>query len=349
MAKENVWKFKQFAGQKKSLTLSGWSAPFGRPYHGAVAKDGIMVRHRTVRYPGSNAPPTRHLLGINYHDIDLKGRFRDRELGEGGAKQKAAEVKDFIKDLQTCDISWGDILHVTGVLAEFVPGRESEAEIEWTMKILVDTDNTQPMAFAPDRTNTNDISGKLADINATNFMKVKITSQPGFSGIKVNFLDAIDDFVSIVTGAVGQISNIINQIDNTQQGLFGEANRLIAGIHQGKTATLNLFNMLSSIQQNSLFVRDSAEDSIKSGNAIAATKAELQVILALFSDIETTATIARYGNANITARAKEDDTWERISIRHFGGPDKANAIRQANRIKGGRKPSAGAKVVIPKN
>jgi hypothetical protein len=61
-----AWRFEQLAGDKKTLILAGYSAPFGRPRQKAVVRDKVQIREKTTRYPGSSGPPTRHIFGDDY-------------------------------------------------------------------------------------------------------------------------------------------------------------------------------------------------------------------------------------------------------------------------------------------
>lgn len=337
------WTFRQLSGQKKILTLSGWSAPFGRPRKGAVVRDGVQVRVKSTRYPGNNGPPTRHIFGINYQDIELNGRFRDRELGKGNAKLKTEDVKSFVKDTQICDISWGDIIHISGLISEFDPGRESEGEIEWKMKILVDQDNMELRQINPTVPKT---PNQLAQLVSSGLLEIQAlpTTLPG---IKLNVLDFIDDIVSEVTGAIGQLNNIANSISNFEDGLAKEAKRLIAGIHQVKTAILTLMTTIESTQQDSFHIRDSASDAIGANEFIKSAITKATSSLSTLSDLENQCLVALQGDSRTTIRAQQGDTWESISSRVYGGPFEADKIRQANGVRYGRKPEPGAIIVIP--
>lgn len=343
---DRSWTFAQLHGDYKILNLSGWSAPFGRPRQGAVTRSPISVRHKSTRYPGTNAPPTRHLFGVNYPDWELHGRFRDRELGKGGALQKMEYVKNFVKDQQICDITWGNIIHVTGIITEFDPGIESESEIEWKMKIAIDQDNTQVQT-------DNDNIAKLSPTGTIELILnavtpiTKITTTPDVAGILTNLLDSVDDYVSAVTGTIGQLNDIAALIGDVQSGLSNEAKRLVAGIHQAKTAILSLIHVAEAINDDKNFIRNSAEDVLrfKAYSTDAILKATYS--LALLSDLENQAVAAERGQASVNVRVKQGDTWESISTRVLGGPSEADAIRKANGAKFGSKPIPGTLVQIP--
>lgn len=344
MADRN-WVFQQLTGDRKKLELAGWSAPFGRPRQQPVVRDAISVRHRSTRYPGSKAPPTRHLFGINYQDLSLNGRFRDRELGSGGALAKKEEVKSFIKDQQTCDISWGSIIHITGLISEFDPGIESPAEIEWKMKILVDQDNIEVKQVGENL--WSNPSSQALELALRLELLEHINIHPAAGGIKVSVLDQLDDAISSVTGTLGQLTNIANTISNFESGLANEAKRLIASIHSVKTAVLTLIDTMESARQDVFFVRDSAKDTINWDALMRDSITEANIAMALLSNLENQASASLRGRAQFTIRAKQGDTWESISTRIYGSPSQADAIRQANGAKFGQKPRAGEQIVLP--
>lgn len=346
MAEANTWKLQQLGGDRKLLSLNDWSAPYGRPYQKAVVRDGITLRHKSVRYPGTNIPPTRHLFGINYSDIELNGRFRDRVLGKGGAQQQVEFVKSFLKDQQQLDISWGSAIHLTGIMSEFDPGRESPGEIEWKMKILVDQDNIALTQVAPNTIKTpsalvDSISQKLQPM-------IALPSRPeSENGLQGNILDVLDDLVRGVTGALGTLTRIANAIDNFESSLANEAKTLIAGIHSVKTAVLRTIDTLTNTVNDVYLIRDSAADDVNFQQSMNDVVTQAYISLALLSDLETQAQASERGNATISVRANQGDTWESLSNRIFGGPQEADNLRKANGAKYGSKPRAGALIIVP--
>ncbi len=346
---ELVWTFRQITGnhKKEVLTLAGGFAPHGRPRQRAVVRDGLTIRQRTTRYPGNSGPPTRHVMGITHSDFDLNGRFRDRDLGPGGALRKKDEVTFFVADQELCDISWGDLIHVTGMITEFDPGIEGPGEIEWKMKILVDQDNRHlapPGNLTTIHRSIPDFGAKLA--STAELLSTGLTS-PDAVGFQSNLFDYIDDYVSVVTGTVGQLVQYSALIGDLEQGFSDEANRLIAGCHQAKSAILNLTNALTSLDQEALFVRDSAEDEIRFKAMACNFYTNADISLALLSDIENTATASVKSNKTLTYKVSDGDTFESISTNIYGGPGNANDIRRANKIKFGTKPKAGQTLIIP--
>lgn len=340
------WKLQQLGGDRKILTLSDWSAPYGRPFQKAVVRDGISLRHKSVRYPGTNLPPTRHLFGINYSDIELNGRFRDRVLGKGGAQQQTEYVKGFLKDQEQLDISWGSIIHLTGILAEFDPGRESPGEVEWKMKILVDQDNIELTQVAP---SVAKLPSALVDqISAALAPMIALPAQPeSLNGLQGNILDTLDDLVRGITGALGTLTRIANSIDNFESSLANEAKTLIAGIHSVKTAVLRTADTLSSIENDVFLIRDSANDAVNFQQTMNGAVTQSYIGLALLSDLEVQAEAAQRGSATISVRAHQGDSWESLSNRIYGGPNEADALRQANNAKYGQKPRAGQLIIVP--
>jgi len=126
------WTFTQLGGAQKTLTLEGWSAPFGRPRKGAVVAEEVSWRASETYYQGS-VTPTRHDFGDRLEPWTLKGRWMDQVLGPGGANARALDWKLFHADHQRIAIRWGEIVAYKGVLSKLKLERESSAHIAWSM------------------------------------------------------------------------------------------------------------------------------------------------------------------------------------------------------------------------
>ena len=134
------WTFVQLGPPNKTMTLSGYSAPFGRQRQKAVVRDAVTIRESTTYYAGASGPPTRHVFGNKLEQWELTGRFMDPAAGSGYAKTQTDYVKQFVLDAQPVEIRWGDIVGARGFIKSFDPGRESEFQVEWKMTVLVDED-----------------------------------------------------------------------------------------------------------------------------------------------------------------------------------------------------------------
>ena len=65
--------------------------------------------------------------------------------------------------------------------------------------------------------------------------------------------------------------------------------------------------------------------------------------------MDNQAAIAQRGQAATRITAKGGDTWETLSIRAYGAPDKADTLRTANGIRYATPPVPGTSYVVPKS
>jgi hypothetical protein len=132
--------FEQLGGSRRRLALFGWDGPSGRPRQGAVLSTEVEVRASTTRYPGSKdgSAVTRHVFGLTFPDIELKGRFR-----RGRVQAKMQDMLAFVAEQQRVRVSWGKVIVAEGFIRNFKPGVEGAnaygaTEVEWSMRIEVD-------------------------------------------------------------------------------------------------------------------------------------------------------------------------------------------------------------------
>jgi hypothetical protein len=74
---------------------------------------------------------------------------------------------------------------------------------------------------------------------------------------------------------------------------------------------------------------------------------DLRRILALMAALDKQAEIAERGKLQSSYVAQLGDSWESISMKFFGAPDKAQSIRDANGAKYGAQPYPGSTLKIP--
>ncbi len=337
-----AWRFEQLAGDKKTLTLSGYSAPFGRPRQKPVVRDKLSIREKTIRYPGSSGPPTRHIFGDDYEPWELQGRFMDREGGAGYALKKTQEVIAFVRDKQAVRITWGDILQYTGFIKSFDPGREGPGDVEWRMVVLVD-DDTQapPQGPSPAPALPAD---SLAAIKAA---LAKTLSAPQAPSLQPNILDAISNAIGAVTSALGAVASAAAQIQSFETALAGDLQRLRAGLGQFRTALLTLQGVVLSTRNDAIGIGRSFGTDANSGGLFADIDVESSSALAAAQTMDNQAAVAQRGKAATRITAKGGDTWESLSIRAYGAPDKADTLRQANGVRYAAPPVPGTSYVVP--
>ena len=342
MSEPKPWTFTQLGGDRKELTLTGYDAPFGRPRQHAVVRKGIKIRQRTVRYPGSDGPPTRHVFGDEWHEWELSGRFRDAFGGHGHALRRVDEVTRFVQDKQSVAIRWGNVLACTGFLAEFDPGIESEGEVEWKLKVLIDEDATVQVKRPDDVV---DLDAALKKVTA--LLLAEVPKLPSMPDLKPSFLDAIDGLISSINGSIGSVIAAANAVSNIEKATMGEIQRLRAGVRQLRTAVLTLKNAYASAQEDALLLRRAPLADIDVLGARAKSDVALTKAAADLADADRKAAIAERGKLTTIVTARAGDTWESLASRYLGSAGKADALRSINGVRGGQKPVPGRSYKVP--
>lgn len=342
------WTFTQLAGPKKVLTLSDWAAPFGGARVSSVVKAPTRARAERVFY-GGGSNVTRHVFGVSYPNWELRGRFMDRARapmgGAGFAKAKVAEIEAFLADQQPVSIAWGDILFANeAFLVEFEPGWESETDVEWVLTFEID--RREAVTRAP--------AGILqsrppADYTAQILRSLEVVEPIfGTPALPGDIFDAIDDLVSSLTGAVGQVLAAAQQIQSFKDATFAQLNRLQAAVATMGRAARALRETFVSIPQEALTLKDNADASIVLLTSQTTVEEQLLAMLDEGTQMDRAAVVARAGKAKTSYVARTGDTWESISTIQYGRPDRAADIREMNGIAPGANPVPGIEYLIPK-
>ena len=342
MSDPQVWLFRQVGGSKKTLTLSGYSAPFGRPREKAVVRERIGVRQKTIRYPGSDGPPTRHIFGDTYEPWELQGRFSWREGGTGYANSRAKELADFVRDKQEVAIAWGSITSARGFIEWVEFGRESSEEIEWKLHILIDEDDTatvpQPM---PTPASPKD---QMATMTAALNTITKLQDPTMF---RPSFLDVLSAAIGALTTILAVPQQIVGQLSSLEQAVAGDIQRLRAGLGQLRTAYLNFRDLLWTTQDDAITIGQSFSTDASVGGLFAKVDVDTMYALAAIVDLDNQAVLVQNGMLITSTIARAGDTWESISIRCYGAPDRADQLRQANGVRGSQQPVPGQTYQVP--
>lgn len=344
MGKE--WRFTQLGGARKVLRLNGSAAPHGRPRREPIVSDGIKLRRQRVYYPDRKGPPTTHIFGTEWKDWTLKGRFMDRDMGVGGSKQAIRDWQAFVADAQEVEISWGDVLTVRGIVDEFTPGRESEAECSYEITVLVDYQNIETTAARVYNSRAaTDIAEELTAELSTG--AAALTKLKGVGDIKPSFLESLEDTVGNLNSLSASLLRAAYDIDALATGTLDQFERLRAGIAQMRTA-VNVFRGTFETTANSAAItaRTSVSDVTWFAQRGVQEISTLRM-LELLEELEREADLSVRGSVLTTYVARAGDTWESISTQFFGGPDSAGDIRSANGVRFGEIPFSGRTYQIP--
>lgn len=362
MAQPKPWTFVQIGGDRKNLQLTGWSAPFGRPRHGAIVNAGVKLRQSTTYYPG-RVEPTVHVFGTAQKPLEMHGRWMDQAMGiVNGAQLAARAWKDFVEDGQIVLASWGKILQYRIVIEDLDIEWESEAECAWTLKCVSLADQSESI--------TPSIPAALHPFDMANAMKGELTtatavaSTPSLSsvlGMLSEISDEIDSIISIINTPFAIVYQIASALSDFTSALSTDLTKLTGGLQEVKTGLLGLFDAtdLLSARANAM------QDQFASATTLGAqpifsaadlsnlqgtkTSSDLAILnfLALMADMLNAIDGVMRGKATTAVVAQLGDTWEAIALRTMGGVDGARAIKDMNGIRGGAQPIAGKKYTIP--
>ncbi len=332
----NDWTFTQLGGDQKRFVLAGYAAPFGRPRQKPVAKEVIKSRVQTTNYPGRSGRPTRHTFGTMWEPIELNGRWATKNLKRSTANEVADAWREFIEDELPCRIAWGNITSYIGYIEELELGRESEHEIAWRMKILIDAPDDAEIERNPTPDKT--ILEWETEI-AIELDRLKL-KKPGdllasIAGMAAEFQDGIDNFVRDLNGPSAALNKLAGIIGDTQKATFSTLQHLRSAVKGFQQAFLNIrTTVLMTPIDAAILAR-----TVKSDVDWVQYQMDLDVrgndIMALLAAMDRKAELAQRKQAVGVITAKGSDTvrgesWESISIRATGNASSAARIREMN-------------------
>lgn len=363
MANNNVWSFQQLTKKDpKFLELVGYNAPFGRPRQKPVAKEVIKSRVQTTNYPGRSGRPTRHSFGINWEPMELTGRWMTRMMpGAETANSTADDWRVFMADEVACRISWGHIVSYIGYIEELELGRESEDQIAWRMKILVDsnegTDN-QTVRVPAQQSMFDDFNDVINILKRSNLLKI-----PTLPNLNTDFLEQLDTFARALNGPSAALNKLVGRLEDIEKATFATLGHIRSAIKGFEIAFVDLRNLVMDTQIDAGNFARTAVSDIEwiqfqmdldlHGNDIMALMAAMDRKAELAQRQQFTKVIKARQTPIFTVPGddREDsllyrgESWESLSIRATGSALNAGKIRAANG--GGGYAVAGETYIVP--
>ena len=332
--------FRQLTGDRKTLELADHAAPHGRSHGNVALSDQVAVREAEA-YCGGNNVPTRHLFGLKHEPWEPKGRFSDYWGGEGFAQAKAAEVKRFVADQQPVHISWGESLSATGLILEFKPDRETEADIEWTLKIAIDSDELigqvieLPTRKAPqDFVNQIILHGSAA-VTAYKDLPLKLT-----------LFETLDSLISNVSAATGFVVSVAAEVQSFERDFIGAIRRFRTALGQLKTAAVIARDAIDALQLDAAIEAHDANSQLSFASNTAIFSDSTYSMIRQCAEADRQAAIAERGRIRAIYEAKSGDTFESIAAAN-GLSGRAEDIRVANGVSSGQPPVSGVLYILP--
>lgn len=352
-----TWSFQQLGGPEKLLQLSGYAAPFGRERsQKPLLKELIKSRVKTTRYPGSSAPPTRHIFGTHWEDMEISGRWMTKTLaggvpdGQGQtifmAHELAQEWSTFVRDEQLVRMSWGFVFSFTVFIEELELAHETEGVIAWRMKLLVDS--RDDAAVTPPFVPPPSFTGAIADINTfVTFVNNSPQLQQAMSETDGDFLDNLNLFIGNLNQYSAAFNKLAGQIDDLEKAAFSQLMHLRSALTGFQNAILQLRETAVDATIDSIMAVRTAESDIAWIRYQAALDDQTVDIASVIADLQSHIDTASTSIAQKVITAQDGDTWESLSTRAGKGVDGASAIRALAGARYGELPVPGNSYLVP--
>jgi hypothetical protein len=362
MADALVWKFTQLGGPRKTLQLTGWSAPFGRARRAPIVNGGLHVGTQSTTY--SDGSRTVHAFGAEGKPFELTGRWMDAGMAiHGGAQKAARDWKDFVGDRQEVRVSWGDILSYRIFIEDLDAHYESEDSVAWELKAIVLVDEAGQITTQPlPTTSPAQYAARLAALLNATRAPFHVSTSTSLAGILTEVSDAFDVLVSSMNGPFAAVYDTASALSSFESALSADLQKMGAGVQSLRTSVLEMRDL------NELLISRTALMSGELGTAVGdvqgglfsgpdilqltAAKADADLatanMLALIAEMQNDIDRRLRGDSGTAHAAQSGDTWEKIGTRSLGSPDAGRAIRAMNGIRYGAKPQPGRRYTIPR-
>lgn len=340
-----TWTITQQAGPKKTLTLDGYAAPFGRPRQQAVAKEVIKVSIQSTKYPGSKGPPTRHSFGSGWESMQLNGRWMTRWLP---ADQTAISVADdwtlFVRDEQPITLAWGNIVSYSGVIEELELGREGEHDIAWKMTILVDKRDDIGTRF--------DIRETVTVVQSTAFIDAFVNTSkqlaaPALPDMAPDFFEALDNAAGDLKRLTGQLSDLADTFSNIEKQSFSTVQSFLGVIANVQSALATLRVLVPTADIDAVLTVRRAESEVAWYQYQLDFDNESLNALSILGDLQRSVELQAPTSNTKLITAQQGDSWERLATRAGIGPENAGKLREFNGIRYGSQPDVGTSYLVP--
>lgn len=343
-----TWTFEQIEGRpvssRRKLELEGWNAPHGRPRRDPVIREVIKSRIQTTRYPGSSVQ-TRHAFGTNWETTELKGRWMTKAGGKL-ASELADDWTMFVRDERTCRISWGFIVSYTGYISELELARESDHQIAWRMKIEIDSRNDLPLEPRPPIPLFTPPAENLADISNWMAFSKKLKA-PTLPDLNPTFLESLDNLAAALNTPAAELNKLAGKLDDIEKATFSTIQHFRGAVTGFRTALVAMRDTVLNTAADSVTVVRTAESDIAWVKYQADFDNQSAYMMDRLNQLDRQAELAQRNEVSKVITAEDGDTWESISSRATGSPDKASEIRALNGIRYGAKPEAGEFYLVP--
>lgn len=364
---QQSWTFKQEGPNPKTLQLTGWSMPFGRPRQGPIVDRGIQIRRSITYIAGKGVEPIINSMGSSPPPWVLHGRWMDQGGGFAGyCQQTIRNWNDFISDERPVIASWASVLGYRVFIHQLKAEMESQAECAWTLYADALSDLSVAPSIGPDVVNAPfDLAAQMraAMPKATlqkpgggflDTLSGALAMLPEIATQLALLVSAINTPFLIVYSTASQMADFVTSVSTDLSRLAGGISAVQAGLLEFQAATDLLCARMASLQtQYSTQPVLGAQPLFSAGDVVNMTAAKIdadiasQAILAVMADMQAQIDTIVRGNPTTIVTAQTGDTWESIAARTLGSVDAAQTIRDLNNVLGGAKPVPGRKYQVP--
>lgn len=351
----------------KTLRLTGWSQPFGRPRQGPIVDAGIEIRRQITYFPGRGVEPLINAMGQSYPPWDLHGRWMDQAMGAQGLAQTTALAwKDFVADSQIVLASWNNIIAYRIFIRKLTLEVESPAEIVWKIHadVLSDLSQAPPVTISPVRTPL-DLSSQMGPLINQASMQDPLGNILNAVNTALALLPAASDAFLLATSALLTpflvVEAITQSVSDFASATSTDLQRMAGSLSAMQTAVQNVRSVNDSIVGGAVALQAQYSTStllggqpiFSSPDVISLQSAKIQAdiatttLLALIADMNLLIQSFTRGDVTSIYTAGQSDTWESIALVQLGSVDGAQAIKSLNGIQYGAQPVAGRRYQMP--
>jgi len=348
-----------------TLTLGGWSAPFGRPRNGEIFNAGIKIQRSRTDYPGRDVPPTIHAFSSQLKDVDVHGRWMDQAIGTvGGAQKYIANWKAFVKDQRVVRVSWGGIISYQIFIHDMDMKMEGPGDVVWRMQAdtLVDEQAVAANLTFSAIATPFDMATAMSKYFPSGVFFPSAFISPSLSAMLSQITDSLSTLVSQLNTPFQYIYNTCSAISSFETAISSDLTGLSSGVSAMQTGILQLRQQTDFLLSNAVLLNVSDAEPLNGVNGGIVTGSDMTAltaakqssdyaasqILKLMTQMQAQIDKFRRGVPASAYIAKSGDTWEQISINILGNASGARKIKAYNGVRYGEQPNAGQQYTIPK-
>lgn len=321
------------------LRLAGRDAPLGGRGSGGAFELAPQVRQAEFHYPGVDEP-TRHVQGLKFGPLTVKGNLQDRYAARGHAKAMAEQMDLLARRKRRLRIAWGTWVW-RGLLDVAKLSPETTADINYELTFHIDGwDERSGVTIASDAPTTPADLGTVA------------AAQREILADKLDGLDAMLEGVSAALVYEAALA-LLGAIDALTEALGALTSLVYADTDVGRVLDLSRSLGLEAARTRGVVGSIPVPDDARVTSAAAWQTARAELLEAtwlLEGDALATRlrleALDRAGVAQEVYVARDGDTLETVARERLGDEGRAGDLARMNGLSGFRL-AAGQRLLLP--